>query len=161
MGNIAWFYSRGIILEFVAGINCYLLSSRLPSSSIIHVRRALLAALAASLSGTIYIQGANIQLPIPSSLAMGILAFGSVLSATSLSKAGWDQSRLGGGHAWRFNYLLNLIHPYVEVSLQRLAMHRFLWLAPEFTFGVRSPRHYVRLSQSLYISRSSGLLSSV
>jgi hypothetical protein len=74
-GNIACFYSRGIILEFVAGIACYLLCSWLPSSSIIHLRLALVAALAASLSGMIYIQGANIQLPIPSSLAMGVLAF--------------------------------------------------------------------------------------
>jgi exopolysaccharide production protein ExoZ len=134
-GDIAWFYSRGLIFEFVAGIGCYLLCSWLPWSSSVRVRLAPAAALAASLSGMIYIQGTDTHLPIPSSLAIGVLAFVSVLSATSLSKVGWDirvRARVMLGDA---SYLLYLVHPYVEASLQRLAVHRFFWLAPKFACG--------------------------
>jgi exopolysaccharide production protein ExoZ len=134
-GDVAWFYSRGLIFEFVAGIACYLLSSRVPWSPAIHVRLALVAVIVASLSGMIYIQGTNLQLPAPLAFAMGTLAFVMVLSATSLSKIGWDIRIRAVVMLGDASYLLYLVHPYIEASLHRLAVHRSPWLAPEFAFG--------------------------
>jgi len=134
-GDVTWFYSRGLIFEFVAGIACYFLSSRMPWISTIHVRLPMVAAIVASLSGMIYIQATNVQLPMPSSLAMGFLAFVIVLSATSLSKTGWDVRIRAVVMLGDASYLLYLVHPYIEASLHRLTVHRFPWLAPEFTFG--------------------------
>jgi exopolysaccharide production protein ExoZ len=134
-GDVAWFYSRGLIFEFVAGIACYFLSSRMPWICAIQVRLPLVAAIVASLSGMIYIQGTNVQLPMPSSLAIGFLAFVIVLSATSLSKTGWDIRIRAVVMLGDASYLLYLVHPYIEASLHRFAVHRSPWLAPEFAFG--------------------------
>jgi exopolysaccharide production protein ExoZ len=133
--DVTWFYSRGLIFEFVAGIACYFLSSRMPRLSTIHVRLALAAAIVSSLSGMTYIQGTNVQLPVPSSLAMGVLAFVIVLSATCLSKTGWDLRTRAVVMIGDASYLLYLVHPYIEACLRRLAVHRSSWLAPDFAFG--------------------------
>jgi exopolysaccharide production protein ExoZ len=134
-GDVTWFYSRGLVFEFVAGIACYFLSSRMPWLSTIHVRLALVAAIVTSLFGMIYIQATSVQLPMPSSLAMGVLAFVMVLSATALSKTGWDIRIRAVVMLGDASYLLYLVHPYIEASLHRLAVHRSSWLAPEFAFG--------------------------
>jgi exopolysaccharide production protein ExoZ len=134
-GDVAGFYSRGLIFEFVAGIACYWLCSRLPWPSTIHTRFVLAAALVASLSAMIYVQGTNVQLPIPSALAVGVLAFLSVLSATLLAKAGWDTRVPAVVMVGDASYLLYLVHPYIEASVQHLTAHHFRWLAPEFAFG--------------------------
>ncbi len=134
-GNLAWFYSRGLIVEFVLGIACYLACGWLPRSSIIHFRPAMVTALAGSLAGMIYIQGTNMQLWISPSVVMGILAFVSVLSAVSLSKAGWDIRIRAVVILGDASYLLYLVHPYIEAFIRRIVENRVSWLAPEFAFG--------------------------
>jgi exopolysaccharide production protein ExoZ len=134
-GGVTWFYSRGLVFEFVAGVACYFLSNWMPRLSTLRVRLALVTAIVASLSGMIYIQGTNLQLPMPSSLAMGFFAFVIVLSATSLSKTGWDIRIRAVVMLGDASYLLYLVHPYIEASLHRLVVHRSPWLAPEFAFG--------------------------
>jgi len=128
----AQFYSREIILEFLLGILSYYLCRAVPDLTARKLRiPALVTCFAAGLL-LILIQGylpTNLFSAVHSrTLTLGVAAFFLVTSASLLSQANWDTKI-----AWLVligdaSYILYLIHPYCEYSLDRVFGTRFHWI---------------------------------
>ncbi len=140
----ARFYSRDVVFEFLLGILSYYLCRAIPGTT---ARKLRLPALGVCLaSGLLLIATQGIFprdiFPFNSSrvLLLGTLAFLLVTTASLLSQAGWDtkiKSLVLIGDA---SYILYLIHPYCEYSIDRFFGARHPWLnrfsAPGAFIGV-------------------------
>ena len=145
---IAQFYSREIVLEFLLGILSYYLCRAVPVATARRLRLpALLVCLGVCIASSlllIAIQGIfprNI-FPFNSSrvLALGVPAFLLVTTASLLSQAGWDTKLKSLVLIGDASYILYLIHPYCEYSIDRFFGAHHPWLnrasAPGAFIGV-------------------------
>jgi len=135
----ARFYSRDIVMEFLLGILSYYLCRSIPDTTARRLRGlALFVAIACALL-LIALQGVLPQLARNfygyRTLSLGIPSFLLVTSAAVLSQADWD-TRLSWlvlvGDA---SYILYLIHPYCEYSLDRVFAVHHHWLKRETATG--------------------------
>jgi peptidoglycan/LPS O-acetylase OafA/YrhL len=129
---LAEFYSRLISLEFPLGILSYYLCRAVSNARAHKLRPAALMLCIGSGAGLVLVQGllGGAQNKFPPSLIplFGGIAFLLVTGASLLSLGGWD-TKLGSlvliGDA---SYILYLIHPYCEYSLDRFFGSRHPWL---------------------------------
>jgi len=135
----AQFYSRDIVLEFLLGILSYYLCRTISDATARKLRIAALFVCFASALLLIAMQGYLSPSVLPFNhtrvLNLGIVAFLLVTSASLLSQGGWD-TRIGWlvliGDA---SYILYLIHPYCEYSLDRILGAHYHWLKRESATG--------------------------
>jgi exopolysaccharide production protein ExoZ len=128
----AEFYSRLTSLEFPLGILSYYFCRALSDAQARNLRLPALVLCIASGAGLILMQGLlfGAQTKFPPSFVplFGVLAFLLVTSASLLALGGWDihlSSLVLIGDA---SYILYLIHPYCEYSLDRFFGSRHSWL---------------------------------
>ena len=125
--DLASFYSRDLVLEFLLGVLSYYLCRSIPDHLFKSLRiPGLLICLGSALL-LILIQGDQLNFG-PRIVALGIPSFFLVTTASLLSQSGWD-TRL----AWLVligdaSYILYLIHPYCEYSIERVLSPRLPWL---------------------------------
>lgn len=136
---LAQFYSRDISLEFLLGILSYYLcravsdqqarSLRVPSLAICLSSALLLVAIQSIFPRDVF--------PFNSSrvLTLGVLSFLLVTTASLLSQARWDTQLASLVLIGDASYILYLIHPYCEYSLDRFLGARFHWLRRETASG--------------------------
>jgi peptidoglycan/LPS O-acetylase OafA/YrhL len=135
----ATFYSRDIVLEFVLGVLSYEICSRITADSI---RRLRLPALVLCFAGAILLIALQAYLPIwivagyPRTVTLGVTSFILITAASLLSQGGWDLNV-----AWLVligdaSYILYLIHPYCEYSIDRIFARHHPWLHSNTASGV-------------------------
>ena len=130
---LAKFYSRDIVIEFLLGILSYSLCRAVSDNK---ARSYRIPAAFLCLAGAlflIYVQGVLPQSAFPNFYlarvaVLGIPSFVLVTTASLLSQSGWDSN-------WKFlvligdaSYILYLIHPYCEYSLDRFFSAHYPWL---------------------------------
>jgi len=133
---IAQFYARDVVLEFLLGILSYYLCRALSNTATRKLRLpALLVCLGVCLvSGLLLIATQGIFprniFPFNSSrvLVLGTLSFLLVTTASLLSQAGWDTKLTSLILIGDASYILYLIHPYCEYSIDRIFGTRHPWL---------------------------------
>jgi len=148
---IAQFYSRDIVLEFLLGILSYYLCRAVPNAAARRLPLPTLFVCIASSLLLIAIQGIfprNI-FPFNSSrvLVLGALAFLLVTTASLLSQAGWDTKLKSLVLIGDASYILYLIHPYCEYSIDRFFGARFHWL-----LSVTAPGAFIGVSISILVA---------
>ena len=127
-GSVASFYARDVILEFLLGIGVYY-AARAVSDPL--ARRLRLPALAVCIATGLLLIAVQAILPpaeISRVLTLGIPSFFLVLSASILSQAGWDTNLKLLVLIGDASYILYLIHPYCEYSIDRILGPRLHWL---------------------------------
>jgi peptidoglycan/LPS O-acetylase OafA/YrhL len=136
---LAQFYARDISVEFVLGILSYYLCRavsattarrlRLPALAVCVVSAILLIATQAIFPSDIF--------PFNSSrvLTLGTLSFLLITTASLLSQAGWDTSISWLVLIGDASYILYLIHPYCEYTLDRVLAPHLHWLKRETASG--------------------------
>jgi len=133
---VAKFYSRDLVLEFLLGIVSYYICRAVPDATAKRWRGVALAVCLASGFWLIAVQGWLPEMHVTRVLTLGIAALLLVTSASLLSQSGWD-TRLGWlvliGDA---SYVLYLIHPYCEYSLDRFFGARLHWLKSQTVTGM-------------------------
>jgi exopolysaccharide production protein ExoZ len=136
---LARFYSRDVVLEFLLGILSYYLCRSVSEQKARSLRLPAVVLCVASALLLIAIQGIFPRdiFPFNSSrvLTLGTVAFVLVTTASLLSQAGWDtriRSLVLVGDA---SYILYLIHPYCEYSLDRFFGSRLPWLRSQTATG--------------------------
>lgn len=129
---VAQFYARDVSLEFLLGILSYYLCRAITDSQARKLRIPSLAICIASAALLIVIQGVLLPTEIPFNFSriptLGLLAFLLITSASLLSQAGWDTKFASLVLIGDASYILYLIHPYCEYSLDRLFGSRLGWL---------------------------------
>ena len=136
---IARFYSRNISIEFVLGILGYYLCRATPERTAQRLRVPSLIVCLGSAILLIAVQGFLPWLPsFPGDrlVSLGLPSFLLVVSASLLSQGGWD-TRI----AWLVligdaSYILYLIHPYCEYSLDRVFSAHHHWLKRDTASGM-------------------------
>jgi peptidoglycan/LPS O-acetylase OafA/YrhL len=152
---IAKFYSRDVILEFLLGILSYYLCRAVPDAPARKLRLpARLVCLGVCLaSGLLLIATQGIFplhiFPFNSSrvLVLGTLAFLLVTTASLLSQAGWDTNLTSLVLIGDASYILYLIHPYCEYSIDRFFGARYHWLR-----GVTASGAFISVSLSILLA---------
>jgi exopolysaccharide production protein ExoZ len=148
---IAQFYSRDVVLEFLLGILSYYLCRAIPNSNVHKLR--LPALLICLVSGLLLIATQGIFprniFPFNSSrvLVLGSLAFLLVTTASLLSQAAWDTKLKSLVLIGDASYILYLIHPYCEYSIDRFFGARHHWLR-----GVTAPGAFIGVSISILVA---------
>jgi exopolysaccharide production protein ExoZ len=141
---VAQFYSRDISIEFLLGILSYYVCRGISDQRARTLRLPALIVCLASAALLIAIQGIfprNI-FPFNSSrvLTLGVLSFLLITTASLLSQARWDTNIASLVLIGDASYILYLIHPYCEYSLDRLFASHLHWLkrdtAPGAFIGV-------------------------
>ncbi len=136
---LARFYSRDIVLEFILGIWSYYVCRAVTGQTARKLRIPALAVCLASALLLIAVQGIlppefvpfrNSRIP-----SLGILSFLLVTSASVLSQAEWDTHLASLVLVGDASYILYLIHPYCEYSLDRLLAPHLHWLKRESASG--------------------------
>jgi peptidoglycan/LPS O-acetylase OafA/YrhL len=129
---LAQFYSRDISIEFVLGILSYYLCRAIPAHT---ARRLRLPALAVCLASALLLIATQAifprdVFPFNSSrvLTLGTLSFLLVTWASLLSQADWDTRIPVLVLIGDASYILYLIHPYCEYTLDRVFARRLHWL---------------------------------
>jgi exopolysaccharide production protein ExoZ len=129
---LAQFYSRDIVLEFLLGILSYYLCRAVSDNSARKLRLPALLVCVASAILLIAIQGIFPRdiFPFNTSrvLTLGVLSFLLVTSASLLSQANWDTRLTSLVLIGDASYILYLIHPYCEYSLDRFFGAHHHWL---------------------------------
>lgn len=129
---LAHFYSRDLSLEFLLGILSYSLCRATSDALARKLRIPALAICLASAVILVVIQGAlpTNQFPYTISrvISLGIPAFLLIASASLLSQAGWDTKLASVVLVGDASYILYLIHPYCEYSLDRFFGAHHAWL---------------------------------
>jgi exopolysaccharide production protein ExoZ len=136
---LAQFYSRDIVIEFLLGIVSYYVCRSIADRTAEGLRApALIVCLAAAIQ-LIVIQGI---LPAPNShllfgrvLILGIPSFFLVTSASLLSQGKWDTKFTQLVLIGDASYILYLIHPYIEYSIDRILAVRQHWLKGDTAVG--------------------------
>jgi peptidoglycan/LPS O-acetylase OafA/YrhL len=135
----AQFYSRDIVLEFLLGIVSYYLCRALSEERARHLRLPALIVCFGSVLMLIAIQAVFPQniFPFNSSrvLDLGSLSFLLVTSASLLSQSNWDTKFSSLVLVGDASYILYLIHPYCEYSLDRAFSAKLQWLKRESASG--------------------------
>jgi peptidoglycan/LPS O-acetylase OafA/YrhL len=141
----ARFYSRELILEFLLGIVSYFLCK---STSDANARRLRLPMLVVALASAAILVASQAAFPLTwvpvtyltRAALLGGLSFLLVTSASLLSQGGWDSQVKILVLIGDASYILYLIHPYCEYSLDRLLGSHVHWLkrdtAPGALIGV-------------------------
>jgi len=134
----ARFYSSEINLNFLLGILSYYaakhtspamaLRLRIPALLVAFGSAALLIAVQGILPSPKYFYGIRV-------LILGIPSFFLVTSASILSQAEWDSQLASLVLIGDASYILYLIHPYCEYSLDRIFAHNHPWLKSESATG--------------------------
>jgi len=129
---VARFYSRDLNLEFLLGIASYYLCRATSDAQARRLRIPALAVCFASAALLIVIQGAlpagQFLSTVSRVLSLGVLAFLLIASASLLSQGGWDTKLASLVLIGDASYILYLIHPYCEYSLDRFFGSRHPWL---------------------------------
>jgi len=129
---LAQFYSRDVNLEFLLGILSYYLCRAITDLQARKLRIPALVVCFASAAMLIVLQGLvsweNIPFHYSRVPTLGLLAFLLITSGSLLSQAGWDTKLASLVLIGDASYILYLIHPYCEYSLDRLLGSRFTWL---------------------------------
>lgn len=136
---LAQFYSRDIVLEFVLGIFSYYLCRAVPDRT----ARALRGISFAVCFGCgLLIIAMQAVLPpfgpevfLSRVLELGIPSFFLVTSASLLSQAGWDTNLKWLVLIGDASYILYLVHPYCEYSIDRLFSAKVHWLKRDTATG--------------------------
>ena len=135
----AQFYSRDISIEFLLGILSYHLCRAVSSHRARSLRLPALAVCVISALLLIAIQGIFPRdiFPFNSSrvLTLGTLSFLLVTSASLLSQADWDTQFAPLVLIGDASFILYLIHPYCEYSLDRFLSSRLHWLKRDTASG--------------------------
>jgi exopolysaccharide production protein ExoZ len=132
----AHFYSSEVNFEFLLGILSYYAAKHLSLSGRLRLPALLLAFLSAL--WLIFYQGV-----MPAGhyfyglrvLMLGLPAFLLITSAALLSRAGWDSKAASLVLIGDASYILYLIHPYCEYSLNRLFSGHHPWLNSKSATG--------------------------
>jgi exopolysaccharide production protein ExoZ len=136
---LAQFYSRDISIEFIFGILSYYLCRRISDSTARKLRIPALIVCVACAGLLIAIQGIFPRdvFPFNSSrvLTLGVLSFLLVTTASLLSQANWDTRFTSLVLIGDASYILYLIHPYCEYSLDRFFSAHYHWLKSETASG--------------------------
>ncbi|HEY0784977.1 MAG TPA: acyltransferase [Acidobacteriaceae bacterium] len=124
-GALPVFYGNGIMIEFVLGIAAYEIARRVPESFALRTRPGWLAVTLLCMGGLICQQGIDRPELSYDWIVTESLCMILILSASLLSRGGWDLRV-----AWLVligdaSYILYLIHPYCEYSIDRLFTWRF------------------------------------
>ncbi len=129
------FYARDISLEFLLGILSYYVSRSFTDTT---ARRLRLPTLLVAVLSTLLIVAVQAILPITHIsrvLTLGVPSFLLITAASVLSQGDWD-TRLASlvliGDA---SYILYLIHPYCEYSIDRIFGPHHSWLRRETATG--------------------------
>jgi len=131
----ARFYSRDLSLEFLFGIGSYYLCRSIPAAATRRLRLLLLFFCLASAALLIAVQGIFPPTTISRVITLGIPAMILVTSACLLSQGGWDTSLAGLVLLGDASYILYLVHPYCELSIDRILAPHYAWLHREAPFG--------------------------
>jgi exopolysaccharide production protein ExoZ len=135
----AQFYSRDISLEFLFGILSYYLCCRVSSQTARKLRIPALIVCVVCAGLLIATQGIFPRdiFPFNSSrvLTLGILSFLLVTAVSLLSQADWDTRLTPLVLIGDASYILYLIHPYCEYSLDRFFGAHHHWLKRESASG--------------------------
>lgn len=159
---IADFYSRDIVLEFLLGILAYYLCRSIPGPSARSLR--VVSLLVCVVSGLFLIAlqawysfpGAGLYLYRV--LLLGVPSFLLIASGSLLSQGGWDADV-----AWLVligdaSYILYLVHPYCEYSIDRIFGAHQHWLRSNTATGAAlgvSLSIAVAVVMHLYLERPS------
>ena len=136
---LARFYSRDISLEFLLGILSYYLCRAIPSNKARGLRWPALVVCLASAALLIATQAIfpldSFPFNVSRVLTLGTFSFLLVTAASLLSQGDWDTHA-----AWLVligdaSYILYLIHPYCEYSLDRILAPHLHWLKRDTATG--------------------------
>jgi exopolysaccharide production protein ExoZ len=129
---LAKFYARDVSIEFLFGILSYYICRRVPDQTARKLRLPTLVVCLACACSLIVIQGIIPRdiFPFNSSrvLTLGIISFLLVTTTSLLSQANWDTRLTSLVLIGDASYILYLIHPYCEYSLDRFFGARHHWL---------------------------------
>lgn len=129
---LAEFYARDISIEFLLGILSYYLCRAISDAHARKLRIPALAICIASAAMLIAVQGVLTWTAMPFHTSrvptLGGLAFLLVTSASLLSQGGWDIKLASLVLIGDASYILYLVHPYCEYSLDRFFGSRLHWL---------------------------------
>ena len=136
---LAKFYARDISIEFILGILSYYLCRVVSDGTARRLRvPALLVCVASALLliATQAVFSPNIFLfPFSRVLILGLPSFLLVTTASMLSQGGWDTRLTWLVLIGDASYILYLVHPYCEYSLDRTLGARLHWLKSETASG--------------------------
>jgi exopolysaccharide production protein ExoZ len=128
---VAKFYSNAVVLEFLLGILSYYFC-RSTESAGARLRLPLLAICITAAVALIAEQAILLQPSATSPLvhlaALAVTSFFLVTSASLLSLGGWDSKLTAFVLVGDSSYILYLIHPYCELSLDRVLSPNHHWL---------------------------------
>jgi len=129
---VARFYASDISLEFLLGILGYYLCRAISDAQARKLRVPALVICLASAIALILLQGLVNKADIPFNTSrvpsLVLLAFLLITSASLLSQAGWDTKFASLVLIGDASYILYLVHPYCEYSLDRFFGSRLHWL---------------------------------
>ena len=125
---VASFYSRLKVIEFVFGVVCYYLCNAIPNETARAFRVPLTLLCAACGIMLVLIQGFWTETFLNDTLSLGIFSFLLVGSACLLSQANWDIKISWIVLIGDASYILYLVHPYCELSIDRILGPRHPWL---------------------------------
>jgi len=135
----AQFYGRDIVLEFLLGILAYYFCRAIPDQKARSLRVPALLICAASAIFLIAFQGlynpTGTGIYLMRVLELGVPSFLLVTSGSILSQGGWDTNLLWLVLIGDASYILYLVHPYCEYSLDRLFASHVHWLKRETATG--------------------------
>lgn len=129
------FYARDIMLEFVLGVVCYYFCRAVSSQTAQRFRVPALAVCLASGLLLVAVQAILPALQVSRVFTLGIPSLLLVASASLLSQGDWDTRLTWLVLLGDASYILYLIHPYCEYSIDRIAGRRIHWLANDTAIG--------------------------
>jgi len=135
----AQFYGRDIVLDFLLGILAYFASRSVSSQ---RARSLRVPALAVCVTCALFLIAAQgILRPFADYfylmrvIELGVPSFFLVFSASLLAQSGWDTNLTWLVLIGDASYILYLIHPYCEYSLDRLFAGHIHWLKRDSATG--------------------------
>jgi exopolysaccharide production protein ExoZ len=132
---LATFYSRDLSLEFLLGILSYYVCRAFSDASARRLRFPALFICIVCTAALIAVQGLLPSLPMSRVVTLGIPSFLLVTAASLLSQAGWDTRLTGLVLIGDASYILYLIHPYCEYSIDRILGPHHPWLRRDTATG--------------------------
>lgn len=132
---LARFYGDPVILEFIFGLFAYQCVTAAPEEMRMRAKPLLIGTFAATLVLLPTIEAFGLFASLPYVVRFGPLSFLLICSSCMLALNGNDL-RIGWlvliGDA---SYTLYLVHPYIEMALDRIVAKRLPWLHITTTFG--------------------------
>lgn len=132
---IAHFYSGSISLEFIFGIISYYLCRSISDSSAYRLRYPALLVATLSVLLLFAVQAILPPTHLSRVISLGVPSFFLITSVSLLSQAGWDTRRPSLVLIGDASYILYLIHPYCELSIDRILGPHHHWLRSETASG--------------------------